>query len=444
MLGQDDKISWLHSQLERWLHQGIIDTSHFESISKLYPQPQTKTSRPWALIVFSGIGAVIVGLGVILLFAYNWNEMSKFAKLAVVFGSLALAHLVGISLFIRSERFRGLGEAITVLGTMLFGAGIWLIAQIYHIEEHYPNAFLLWGLGAMLMAWTMPSVIQAIIAAVLFTIWAAMEFAAFGTAMPYVFVLLLLLLPIAYSKYSKVLLAVLLLAFAISAIYVFAAYGNALLVFYVLLCVFAIYTAAAMIQQKFAGFEALSSVYFFPGMAGYFITLYLLTFPDIIKTLLRDEPYYKPHYNTNIFYWLIPLVLMAAGWFFIGWLAIKKDKLKYYSHELFLMPLMPIFLYYCSSSITKYLEWPAIAVFNLVFLAHAAMLMGRGCMNAVLSQATIGSILLIALVIARFTDLFNSLAVRGLIFVVVGILIFSQGFFYIRSKKKKTLQESGK
>ena len=77
------------------------------------------------------------------------------------------------------------------------------------------------------------------------------------------------------------------------------------------------------------------------------------------------------------------------------------------------MPLMPIFLYYCSLSITKYLEWPAIAVFNLVFLAHAAMLMAKGCMNAVLGQTIIGSLLLIALVIARFTDLFNSLAVRG-------------------------------
>ncbi len=440
MSGQDDKIQWLHSQLERWVREGIINTAVAGSIGRLYPQPRAKTSRPWALIVFSGIGAVIVGLGVILLFAYNWHEMSKFTKLLVVFGSLALAHLVGISLFIRSERFRGLGEAITVLGTMLFGAGIWLIAQIYHIEEHFPNAFLLWGIGAMLLAWTMPSVIQAIIAAVMFAIWASAECTEFSTAMPYVFVLLLLLFPIAYNKYSKVLLAVLLLAFAVSTIFVFAACHSALLVFYALLSVFAIYTAAAMVQQRFNRFELFAPVYFFLGMAGYFVVMYILAFPDILKELIKD----KSDYDINIFYWLVPLIIMAAGWILVGWLkAVKKDKLKYYSHELFLMPLMPIFLYYCSYSITKYLEWPAIMVFNLVFLAHAGMLMARGCMNAVLSQTTIGSILLIVLVIARFTDLFDSLAVRGLIFIIVGVLIFSQGFFYIRSKKKKALQESG-
>ena len=434
----DDKISWLYSQLQRWVREGIIDTACAQSISRLYPQPQTKTSRSWALMVFSGIGAVIVGLGVILLFAYNWHQMSKFAKLSVVFGSLALAHLVGISLFIRSDRFKGLGEALTVLGTMLFGAGIWLVAQIYHIEEHFPNAFLLWGIGSILMAWTMPSVIQAILAAVLFTIWAATEGAGFGIAVPYVFVFILLLLPIAYHKRSSVLLCVLLLAFAISTIFVFAAYENAMLVFYCLLSVLAIYTAAAMIQQRFAGFEILAEVYFSIGMIGYFITLYFLTFPDIIKDLMKD----KPHYDVKIFYWLMLLVLVVAGWLFVGWQALKKDKLKYYSHDLFLMPLVPILLCYFSLSIAKYFEWPAIAVFNLVFLAHAAMLMARGCINAVLGQTAIGSILLIALVIARFTDLFNSLAVRGLIFVIVGVLIFSQGFFYIRSKKKKALQEN--
>ena len=133
--------------------------------------------------------------------------------------------------------------------------------------------------------------------------------------MPYVFVLLLLLFPIAYNKRSSVLLCVLLLAFAISTIFVFAAYENALLVFYCLLSVFAIYTAAAMIQQRFTRFEILAPVYFSLGMTGYFITLYLLAFPEILKELIKD----KPHYDINIFYWLVPLVLMVAGWLFVGW-----------------------------------------------------------------------------------------------------------------------------
>ncbi len=39
---------------------------------------------------------------------------------------------------------------------MFYGAGIWLVAQIYNIDEHYPNGFLFWALGALAMAWAMP------------------------------------------------------------------------------------------------------------------------------------------------------------------------------------------------------------------------------------------------------------------------------------------------
>ena len=41
---------------------------------------------------------------------------------------------------------------------MLFGAGIWLVAQVYHIEEHFPDGFLIWGIGALALAWAMPSI----------------------------------------------------------------------------------------------------------------------------------------------------------------------------------------------------------------------------------------------------------------------------------------------
>ena len=62
---------------------------------------------------------------------------------------------------------RQLSEALCVLGTMAFGAGIWLVAQVYNIDEQFPAGFLIWGLGALAMAWAIQSVPQAIIATIL-------------------------------------------------------------------------------------------------------------------------------------------------------------------------------------------------------------------------------------------------------------------------------------
>ncbi|MHC4502954.1 MAG: DUF2157 domain-containing protein, partial [Planctomycetota bacterium] len=63
----------MNGELKRWVDEGIIDGARAEAIRKLYPAPGPAT--PWAVLVFSGIGAVVAGLGVILLFAYNWQKI---------------------------------------------------------------------------------------------------------------------------------------------------------------------------------------------------------------------------------------------------------------------------------------------------------------------------------------------------------------------------------
>ncbi|MHC4194768.1 MAG: DUF2157 domain-containing protein [Planctomycetota bacterium] len=437
MSGQDDKIQWLGNQLSRWTNENLIDENTADKIRQLYPQ--SRTSRPWAMIVFSGIGACVIGLGIILLFAYNWADMSKFTKLAIIFGSIAISHSVGITTFLRSERFKALGEALTIIGTMLFGSGIWLIAQIYHIEEHFPNAFLFWGIGAALLAWTMPSIAQAVIAAILFTLWAIMEGAAFGTSVPYIFGLLLLLFPLAYIKRNGLLICVLLLALGFSTLFVVAADSDEI-VFYSLLSLFTLYTATGIIQQKFSKFENFGPIYRFLGLAGYFLTLFILCFTEVAEDVMENIELFSG--LDTVLYWAIPFVLALAGGGIIGRNIIKKVKLKYYSHDLILMPLLLIFFCCYSLSLGRFFEWPAIIIFNLIFLAHVLMMMASGCKEINAPKTILGSVGLAVLTIARFTDLFDSLAVRGLIFVVVGILIFVQGFFYVSSKKKKAQQEN--
>ena len=145
-------VRWLHEQLPAWVTQGVISPTQADVIRKSYPEP--KATLPWGMVIFSGIGAVVIGLGVILLLAYNWHAMPKFGRLGLIFGALIAMHLWGQWLFQQPDWRRQLGEALSLLGTMLFGAGIWLVAQVYHIDEHYPNGFLLWAGGALAMAVT--------------------------------------------------------------------------------------------------------------------------------------------------------------------------------------------------------------------------------------------------------------------------------------------------
>ena len=77
---------------------------------------------------------------IILLLAYNWQAIPKAAKLGIILAGLAGLRRGGIWLFLREDSRRQLGEAICLLGTMVFGAGIWLVAQVYYGLNTCPSA----------------------------------------------------------------------------------------------------------------------------------------------------------------------------------------------------------------------------------------------------------------------------------------------------------------
>ena len=73
------------------------------------------------------------------------------------------------------ERVRGVGIALHVAGTAALGAGIYLAAQIFNLEEHWPTGIMLWALGAVLAWLVLRHWPQALLAAVLIPWWLGSE-----------------------------------------------------------------------------------------------------------------------------------------------------------------------------------------------------------------------------------------------------------------------------
>ncbi|MEN8195579.1 MAG: DUF2157 domain-containing protein [Pseudomonadota bacterium] len=159
---------------------------------------------PMALAV---IGALTLGAGVILFFAANWDEMPKVVKLIVLFGSMWIAYAIagrGLSGSARASRV--IAHAMLLLGVILFGANIHLIAQIYHIDAHYPNGVLMWSLGALALVWLVPSQPAAVAGIALATLWSGMEIVDFSQRIhwPFLIVWGLFLPPALYRGWKWV------------------------------------------------------------------------------------------------------------------------------------------------------------------------------------------------------------------------------------------------
>ena len=421
---------WLLAEIDRWTKDNLISTDQAAQLRALYPLGESKS---WGLMIFSGLGAAVIGLGVILLLAYNWAEIPKAGKLALILSSIIGAHSGGLWLRWKPrDPQRDLGEALSVLGTMLFGAGIWLIAQIYHIDEHFPSGFLIWGAGALALAWALESVPQAIIATITLSIWASAELFKFDAPADWATILMLGgVAPLAWRLRSAVLTAVLLastyLIVGCNAGYWNGGGGS----FTALLALSALLIAIARLNEETGNSPRLFAVLAFFGWSGFLICSYILSFEDAVSPVLRWS---NDHPSASVLSWSYRWPLFASALVAWGFVVYRKWTARRgtVSNEEW---LCPIALVYCQglTVVGFYGDAQFVAlVFNFVVLGIAIMWMMRGCRDGILRTTVLGSLLFASLVFARYFDLFESLAVRGVIFLVVGGVLFAEGFFYRR------------
>ncbi len=426
-------IRWLVPEVGQWVKEGLIEPAQGEAILERYPSPEA--GIPWGKVIFSSIGAVLAGLGVILLFAYNWEAMPKAVKLAVILVSLAATHGAG---WVAGRR-RGAGdplpEGLHLLGTMLFGAGIWLIGQIYHMDADYPNAFLAWGLGALGLAWALPSAAQAVLAALLLAVWSAFESLAFNHSHPAGPLLLLVGLgPLAWRMRSRVLTAVWLPAFLIP-LCLAAAQAKEALLGPTLFCTACLLIGLGELIRRGRSFPEAAPILTLTGYLPYLGMLYALSFPGMADDLIREGA--AP--RMAVLYFAVPLAAAIGVWVMVPRRSRRPADPQSPGGDGRLVPLALVLF------LLSYFRWPpwfggwiAAAAFNLIFLAHAILWIRQGCRQVRMGLTAVGSLLFSLLAFSRYADLFESLILRGLVFLAVGAILFITGVRYTRAKSAAT------
>ncbi|OHA13552.1 MAG: hypothetical protein A2909_01140 [Candidatus Tagabacteria bacterium RIFCSPLOWO2_01_FULL_39_11] len=102
--------------------------------------------------IIVAIGAILVGAGVFSFVAANWQEMTKSARVAVIVASMLISYSAGWYL---KEKLNlpKTGGALILLGSIIYGAGIFLVAQMFNIRANWPDGFILWMIGVIIMAY---------------------------------------------------------------------------------------------------------------------------------------------------------------------------------------------------------------------------------------------------------------------------------------------------
>ncbi len=162
--------SW-QTSLQSWVDAGLIDPATAERIRAF----EDKHVQRWPALFAWGLGGLMLSAGVLLFVAAHWDELSPAVRFSLVLLLVAAFHVAG---GITARAYEVLATVFHAVGTVALGAGIFLAAQIFHLQEHWPGGLLLWALGAWLAAWVRRDWVQAALAAVLTPAWLASEWMA--------------------------------------------------------------------------------------------------------------------------------------------------------------------------------------------------------------------------------------------------------------------------
>ncbi len=168
-------VQQLSRESEGWVAQGIVSAEQAAAIRSRYADA-LEERRGSATTALAVIGAVAVGLGVIGFVAANWDGMSHAVRLVLLTGAVAGSYAAAYHLRERTGSRPRVGEALYLLGVVLFGASLFLVGQMYNVQAHDPLALLLWSGGAGATALVVRSRAVAATAVLIFTAWVGFEF----------------------------------------------------------------------------------------------------------------------------------------------------------------------------------------------------------------------------------------------------------------------------
>jgi uncharacterized membrane protein len=190
-------MGWLYEQLPELVSQGVVPAEVAERIRQHYGEPQAAggTAKRWAMVLFSILGAALIGGGIILLLAHNWEELTRPMRAVISVTPLALAAVAGAWLLWTQRPGTAWREGVGTFQTLAIGVAIALIAQTYDLGGRFDEFMLTWSLLALPVAYLLGATVPALLYLVGITVWTGAAsfyeaerlayFPLLGLALPY-------------------------------------------------------------------------------------------------------------------------------------------------------------------------------------------------------------------------------------------------------------------
>ncbi len=157
------------NELEENKDRGIITQSQIDEMMVFYEE----VSPLNFVSILVTIGAILIGLGVISFVASNWNYLTRLIKVIIILFFYSGSMFTSYKL---NKKYYKTSKAFLYLSVLIYGAGLFLVTQIFNFGSLYYNDFLLWAIGAMVMGVIFKDNILYLFSNILFIIYINLNF----------------------------------------------------------------------------------------------------------------------------------------------------------------------------------------------------------------------------------------------------------------------------
>lgn len=164
----------LAKECSEWVSDDIISQKQAEIICDRYGiDYHNLSSQNFGYTILVTLGYLFIGLAVIVLVGANWDEIPRSLRMLGLVGLTTGTNVLAFSFYQKSKNSLSIG--LFFLASLFYGTSIMLIAQIYHIDEYYPNGVFWWAVGVLPFALLLKSGLLITLTTVLACIWFWLE-----------------------------------------------------------------------------------------------------------------------------------------------------------------------------------------------------------------------------------------------------------------------------
>lgn len=428
-------------EIEGWQKEGLISSDQARNLKERYSLPEItseKSALAKIITVLSIFGSILLGVGVILFFASNWRGILKPIKLGLIISSIFISYSAGYTLSYVKQDYSKTGKAIILLGSILFGAGIYLVAQIYHFPANYPGGVLFWALGILPIAYILSLNSILFLSSILLILWNILRLT--GLDQPNYFYLLFISLPflLSYRIKSNRLIFTNLLGLIIWFVSHFYFWNKSFEIFLNIIWLLnmgILFYIIGRLHETTLKLNGLKYAYKFLGIILILLNTYLLTC-DFVYTNIYSKISYDSLQIIIMNFIVLGFTVTALFFYFFK----QKKRRKIISYEflgflvvILLTVICLIFPQQIKYNQGRFLLYPVI--FNLVLFLEIIGVIILGYILKEVSSVNMGILFFVIQILTVYFSVLWELLPRSWFFIGGGIILLVAGG-YLEKKRK--------